>query len=1446
VNRIRSSLALFALVVCLFSGAGEGVSASATGAETTTLLADPPAGLCWRMGYDAMPSRTVNISRFPEIQTLRAGVYQDWLARRQPARPNGMEYIQTIRLHQQLSCGSWWAPYRDECPADTPGCTLCPYTLPYSYVFSPSAEEIALAASMNPGATWQIGNEMDRRDYCYGNPGSAWCGQDEMLPEVYAVAFHDLRQTIKNADPSAKIAIGAVIQATPLRLQYLTRVWDEYLRLYGEPMPVDVWNTHNFILREVGGYGASVPPGFALDHPDAWNPVNDCAHVDMDIFDRFIRAFRSWMQERGQQDKALMVTEFGVLWKRPYDVNLADPQAPCGSFDSALFVQQFMVEAFDHFRSTKDCAIGNPSDQCRLVQRWLWYSLDDGGEGSNFNSHGALMNPGTLSITSTGRVYRDYCTSHLAELSYPAPALTPTGTATATTTPTATPTATSTSTASPTSTPTPTPTSTPSFTSTPTVASTSTSSATPTASSTSTSTPTVTATPSATATPTSTGTSTPTITPSATPTWGVRPVCWRGQVGASADDTAVKLGTAAANLPSEEFVHIGTRLPWDSPGYHYVAGFRFPSVPIPQGAAVTEARMSVVPAYASGAPVGLSIRGEDADFSEPFAGATTLAHERARTTAEVYWNLQAIPAFGSWLATPDLAPLLNEIVHRPGWHAGSSLAVLVDSASGTQNYMDVWAWDRHLGPGLSATVDVCWLPEAAPSPTGTPTTEPTPTSTTTATPTSTPSATLTPTASPSMMPTASPTATSTFGATPTETPITPCSETVSNGSFEDNATWTFPITDSTAGYSTAQTHSGARAARFGLLPAALVTARLPGVEERNLLGELAPAYATFSSGYQTVSIPANVTSAVLSFWYLPGSEAISGDFQRVLVLRPGTYSLVANLMQVLEGDGLWKRRSFDLTAYRGQSIVIYFEVYNNATSAIGRTWMFLDDVSLQACTATTPTDTATPISTATATETPTPTQTPSSTPTHTPTVTPTWSGPPICWQTRVAASADDGMIQLGAGAVNHSSQESVRMGTRLPWSGPGQRYMGAFRFTSVPMPQGATVTEASMSVVPAYMSGAPVHLSISAEDADFSQPLSDALALAHLRARTSAAVAWSIPAIPTYGSRFTTPDLAPALDEVVHRPGWYSGSALSILVDTTTSTQNYLDVWAWDRSLGPELSAILSVCYLPGGGPWHTATPTSTVTPTSTATPTATPTGTATLTPTPTDTATATLTPTPTDTATATPTAVPPCSEAVANGGFEGNAAWTFPITDSTAGYSTAQAHAGVRSARFGLLPAAEVTARSPESPEHNLLGELAPAYATYSSGYQTVSIPSDATSATLSFWHMPGSEATYDDFQRVLLLRPGSYAVITTLMKGLENDGVWKQRSFDLAAYRGQSIVLYFEVYNNSTTAAGRTWMFLDDVSLQVCTGPAAMAWPTATATRLPKPVFLPLLLGL
>ncbi len=222
--------------------------------------------------------------------------------------------------------------------------------------------------------------------------------------------------------------------------------------------------------------------------------------------------------------------------------------------------------------------------------------------------------------------------------------------------------------------------------------------------------------------------------------------------------------------------------------------------------------------------------------------------------------------------------------------------------------------------------------------------------------------------------------------------------------------------------------------------------------------------------------------------------------------------------------------------------------------------------------------------------------------------------------------------------------------------------------------------------------------------------------------------------------------------------------------------------------------------------------------PTPTSTPTSTPT------PTPTPTPTGASIPTSTPFAGATPTHTPsptprPCTEVVANGSFETDGYWELPITAYPAAYTSAAAHYGYRAMRVGIL-----------NPADNRY--------SYSSARQLVTIPANAASATLRFWLYPVSgeppanlslparlltlmtqDATlYGDAQYVDLLDQNDQW-LTELLWQRRNDQVWMYHQFDLMAYAGQTIKLYFGAYNDG--AGGVTGMYVDDVSLEVCTYP-------------------------
>lgn len=107
----------------------------------------------------------------------------------------------------------------------------------------------------------------------------------------------------------------------------------------------------------------------------------------------------------------------------------------------------------------------------------------------------------------------------------------------------------------------------------------------------------------------------------------------------------------------------------------------------------------------------------------------------------------------------------------------------------------------------------------------------------------------------------------------------------------------------------------------------------------------------------------------------------------------------------------------------------------------------------------------------------------------------------------------------------------------------------------------------------------------------------------------------------------------------------------------------------------------------------------------------------------------------------------------------------------------------------------------------------------SWSSTYQAVTIPSDAASATLSFWYYPLCQDTVRyDWQGVIVFN-NTWGVLDWAMpKTCSDSQAWTYHAFDLTPYQGQTIILYFNVYNNGV-GNRKTAMYLDDVSVQVCT---------------------------
>ena len=332
----------------------------------------------------------VNVSTQPvanfDVAALRVGWYVDNAANASAPRPGGAAYVPVVNLSQVGES---------------------------DYTAEPSiGPALDAAIAGNRGATWIIGNEPDRRLY-----------QNDMRPAAYAHAYHDLYAEIKRKDPTARIFAGAIVQPTPLRLEYLNAVLAAYDDRYGEPMPVDGWTIHNYILNErsckyyndpahkppdydgspdlpYNGswvcWGADIPPGSAATDGLIIHLSAPAKTADAEVFKQQVVGFRQWMYDHGYADKPLYLSEFSILM-------------PAARGFPVATVNQYMTDTFNFLLTQTDATLGYPADGHRLVQRFSWYStLDIGFNGSLFESVTTSANSPPFQLSAIGANYRNY------------------------------------------------------------------------------------------------------------------------------------------------------------------------------------------------------------------------------------------------------------------------------------------------------------------------------------------------------------------------------------------------------------------------------------------------------------------------------------------------------------------------------------------------------------------------------------------------------------------------------------------------------------------------------------------------------------------------------------------------------------------------------------------------------------------------------------------------------------------------------------------------------------------------------------------------------------------------------------------------------------------------------------------------------------------------------
>jgi hypothetical protein len=264
--------------------------------------------------------------------------------------------------------------------------------------------------NLNPGQLWTVGNEVERTF------------QGDLHAEVYAQAYHDVREYIKQHDPTARTAVSGLVQVTPIRLAYLDAFWEAHLDMFGFPPEVDVWNLHIYILPEVTPEGvpnniASIPVGMedmiSLAKRESGGNPAQCPldevycfaeHDDMTVFAEQVTDMRTWMYQHGERNKPLMLSEFSLLYPYEQDAGSCFIQDEYGNCFTPPRVQAFMDASLDWLESATSSTTGYPLDGNRLVQQWVWFSINNTSAAGSVSN---LYEDNLTTIRPLGLVYED-------------------------------------------------------------------------------------------------------------------------------------------------------------------------------------------------------------------------------------------------------------------------------------------------------------------------------------------------------------------------------------------------------------------------------------------------------------------------------------------------------------------------------------------------------------------------------------------------------------------------------------------------------------------------------------------------------------------------------------------------------------------------------------------------------------------------------------------------------------------------------------------------------------------------------------------------------------------------------------------------------------------------------------------------------------------------------
>ncbi len=124
----------------------------------------------------------------------------------------------------------------------------------------------------------------------------------------------------------------------------------------------------------------------------------------------------------------------------------------------------------------------------------------------------------------------------------------------------------------------------------------------------------------------------------------------------------------------------------------YVTGFHFRDLYLDGSATLVSARLVLPTEPTTGTTLDLVVRAEAADDPSPFE-TFSMPLTRSPGSQAVTWTVSGDWVTDGWATSPDLTPLLQEVLARPGWLRGNDLVLLVSDAGSSDGIRETQAFD---------------------------------------------------------------------------------------------------------------------------------------------------------------------------------------------------------------------------------------------------------------------------------------------------------------------------------------------------------------------------------------------------------------------------------------------------------------------------------------------------------------------------------------------------------------------------------------------------------------------------------------------------------------------------------------------------------------------------------------------------------------------------------